>query len=77
MVQHQKYTAASREFLDRAHEALAQDDLVQASEKGWGAAAQMVKTVAVKRRWRHSGHAALFQVVRRLVEETGDDDLKF
>ena len=48
------------------------DFLTQASEKGWGAAAQMVEAMAVLRGWDHNGHAPLFQAVRGVVEETGD-----
>ena len=40
------YRQQAREFLTRAWEYLAQGDLHQASEKGWGAAAHMVKAVA-------------------------------
>jgi len=72
MTQHEDYATAGREFLAKAQEALAANDLAQASEKGWGAAAQMVKAVAQRRGWGHNGHALLFQVVRRLAEETGD-----
>ena len=72
MTQAQNYAAAAREFLVKAQEELAQGDLAQASEKGWGAAAQMVKAVAEQRDWAHNGHAQLFQVVRRLAEETDD-----
>jgi uncharacterized protein (UPF0332 family) len=75
MTQREKYTSASREFLAKAQEALEQDDLAQASEKGWGAAAQMVKAIAEQKGWQHNGHAYLFQTVRRLVEETGDNRL--
>jgi hypothetical protein len=75
MAQQERYTNASREFLAKAQEALAQGDLVQASEKGWGAVAQMVKAVAARRRWRHGGHADLYQVVDRLVAESGDPQL--
>jgi Archaeal PaREP1/PaREP8 family len=71
-----EYALTSREFLTKAEEALAQDDLPQASEKLWGAAAQMVKGIAERRGWRHSGHRELFQVVNRLTEETGDGELR-
>ena len=54
---------------------MAQGDVVQASEKGWGAAAQMVKAVAEQRGWPHNGHALLYEAVRSLVEETGDSQL--
>ena len=75
MTQESEYSGAGREFLSRAFEELDQGDLRQASEKGWGAAAQMVKTVADRRGWEHNGHAFLFAAVRRLVEETGDSQL--
>ena len=43
-----EHVTTSRELLAKAQEALDQDDLLQASEKGWGAAAHMVKGVAEK-----------------------------
>ena len=45
----QKYQQQSRHLLTQALRELDQGDLVQASEKGWGAAAQMVKAVAEQR----------------------------
>jgi uncharacterized protein (UPF0332 family) len=69
------FTNTSAEFLAKAEDALSKDDLLQASEKAWGAAAHMVRAVAARRRWRHAGHRELFQVVNRLVEETGDREL--
>jgi len=62
----------SRELLVKARQALTEGDLIQASEKGWGAAAQAVKAVAERRGWRHDSHRALFETVNRLTEETGD-----
>ena len=41
-----RYAVTSREFIRRAQQYLAVEDLHQASEKGWGAAAEMVKAVA-------------------------------
>ena len=66
----------SAQFLARARGYLADDDLLQASEKGWGAASQMVKAVAEARGWNHSGHRQLHQAVRRLVEETDQSELR-
>ena len=71
----EKYTSAGRELLEKAQEALTGGDLRQASEKGWGAAAQVVKAVAARRGWQHRSHAALFEVANRLVAETGDRQL--
>ena len=64
----QKYRQDSRALL-------AQGDVRQASEKGWGAAAQTVKAVAEQRGWFHRGHAQLFDVVAILAQEAGDDDI--
>ena len=75
MTQQENYLAASKELLSKAHEELAQGDIRQASEKGWGAAAQMVKAVAERRAWPHNGHSLLFRVIRRLTEETGDEQI--
>ncbi len=63
------------EFLIRARVYLADDDRLQASEKGWRAAAQAVKAVAEARGWDHNGHRLLHQTIRRLVEETGQSEL--
>ncbi len=55
----QKYHAASRYLVQQARAELALGDLRQASEKGWGAAAQMVKAVAEFRGWSHRYHGLL------------------
>ena len=56
-------------FWQQAQEELEKGDLPQASEKGWGAAAQMVKAVAACNGLEHHGHKDLFRVVSGL-----DDD---
>ena len=38
-----EHITTSHELLAKAQESMEQDDLLQASEKGWGAAARMVK----------------------------------
>ena len=65
----------SRVFLAQAYEELAKGDLPQASEKGWGAAAQMLKATAQQRGWRNSTHRDLYLVSRALRRETGDKEL--
>ena len=69
------YTQQSRQFLTRAKEELDEGDLVQASEKLWGASAQMVKAVAQRRGWRHNSHRSLNDIVSRLARESGDPNL--
>ena len=51
-------------------------DLLQASEKGWGAASQIVKAVAEDRGWEHRGHWYLHRAVDSLVAETGDEEIQ-
>ena len=70
------HNAASHDFMVKAWKYLDEDDLIQASEKGWGAAAQMVKAAAEARDWRHNGHGELFQAIDRLAVETGDEQLR-
>ena len=64
------HTSVANEFLPEARAYLAQGDLLQASEKGWGATARMVKAVADTRGWRHRSHRDLHDAVDRLVEES-------
>ena len=45
----EKYREASRHLLAQAHGELYAGDVRQASEKGWGAAAQVVKAIAEQR----------------------------
>ena len=63
------HTDTAAEFLIKGRAHLAEGDLLQASEKGWGAAAQMVKAVAETRGWRHSTHRDLYHVVDLVAEE--------
>ena len=69
------YQDASRHLLAQSFEELAEGDSRQASEKGWGAAAQMIKAVASSRGWKHDSHASLYRVIDRLVSETDNDDI--
>ena len=75
-MQVQTYRAASRALLEQASDELAKGDHRQASEKAWGAAAQIVKAVAQHRGWPHNGHPLLRQTVSSLVAETGDEELE-
>ncbi len=70
-----RYAVASREFMEKAYQYLAAEDLPQASEKGWGAAAEMVKAVAEERGWPHRHHRLLYEIIEDLVDETGDEEL--
>ena len=71
----QTYHEASMFLLQQAEVELAAGDVRQASEKGWGAAAQIVKAVAEQRGWSHQNHGALYRVVDDLCTESGDNDI--
>ena len=65
----------SRRFLLHAEEQLALGDSLQASEKGWGAAAHAVKSIAARRGWRHSSHRDLYRAINRIAAETDRTDI--
>ena len=54
----------ARKFLERSRGYLADDDLHQASEKGWGAAAHIVKGVAAANGWEYEHHDQFDMVVQ-------------
>lgn len=70
------YSDLGAEYLRKARVHLAEGDLTHASEKGWGAAAVAVKAVAEARGLRHEGHRELWRVLRLLVRETGDTEMR-
>ena len=71
----QQYHQASEKFLAQARQELSHGDLPQASEKGWGATAQILKTIADQRGWEHGRHRHLSQIASRLRAERGDRDI--
>ena len=76
MVTQLTYRQQSRRFLEQARRELRDGDLAQASEKGWGAASQMVKAVAQARGWQHDQHRLLIRTVTGLVQEQGDFEIE-
>ena len=76
--QTQKYAAASYELVGKARDYLQEGDLRQASEKGWGAAAQIVKAIAEN--WKehdvtHGRHQDLRALVAGLATASREPDL--
>ena len=53
----------ARDFLARSKEYLAEGDLHQASEKGWGAASHIIKAVAAANGWEYEHHDQFDNVV--------------
>ncbi len=71
-----KYANMSRDFMARAEDYLRQGDLVQASEKSWGAAACALKSIAEQRGWQHQSHSLLFDISGQVAEELDRSDLR-
>ena len=71
----EEYKRTGRWFMDQAEWEFERGDLLQASEKIWGAAAQFLKALAVQRGWAHESHQNLVQVAGGLRKETGNDDI--
>ena len=71
----EEYKRTGRWFMDKAEWEFERGDLLQASEKIWGAAAQFLKALAVQRGWGHETHQHLGQVAGDLRKETGNDEI--
>ena len=69
------YRLQSREFLDRSRRYLKDDDLHQASEKGWGAAAWMAKAVATAQGWQYDKHEHFGEVMYLARQKIGENRL--
>ena len=69
------YRQQARYFLAKSHEHLTEDDLHQASEKGWGAAAWMAKSVADAQGWQYQKHDQFSVVLNEARLLTGDERL--
>jgi len=63
----EKYLAEAREFLNKG-------DLVQTSEKLWGATSLAVKMVAAKRGLKLEKHGSLWDFINTLAKEGKDKD---
>ena len=62
----------ARQFLDDADREFAAGDLLQASEKLWGAASHALKAVCRQRGWRHAKYAHRRDAAQRLAAELND-----
>ena len=70
------YRQQARQFLVKSHQYLADDDLHQAAEKGWGAAAWMAKAVAAAQGWQYVRHDEFADVINRARILAGDERLR-
>jgi hypothetical protein len=67
--------ALNAKYLADADQLLEAGDYVQASEKYWGAAVEIIKAVAHTREWRHFNHRQLVNAVNQIAEEANDAEI--
>jgi hypothetical protein len=66
----------SEKHMMEAEEFLKKGDLVQASEKAWGAASQIVKALAAKEGRELRSHGELHKEVAKIAGETRDEEIR-
>ena len=64
-----KHLEQARDYWCKWPAHLAEGDLCQAGEKGWGTVAQLTKAVATLRGWQHYDHVAIQEALTALIEE--------
>jgi uncharacterized protein (UPF0332 family) len=64
-------------YMKEAEDFLARKDYVQASEKAWIAASQMLKALAAKEGRELRSHAELWKYADELAEKLGDEELRY
>ena len=67
-----KHLQIAGEYWAKCPVYLAEGDLRQAGEKGWGTVAQLTKAVATLRGWEHFDHVAIREAVQALADEQPD-----
>ena len=70
-----KHAELSRWCIGEAENYLRRRNNIQASEKGWGAAAQALKAIAEERGWNHNGHGLLVDIAKQVSDEQGRTDI--
>ena len=71
----ERYAAISQHLLQQAQIELAKGDLLQASEKAWGATAHAIKSACQRLNWNHHSHRHLNAAASYITTEFGREDL--
>ena len=71
-----KHVETAQDFIDESDSYFAKGDVLQCSEKTWGAAAYIVMAMAQQRGWDFGTHRALNIAVHRLSGEYDDPALE-
>lgn len=70
----QPHMDISDEFAAKVMPEFDRGDLLQASEKAWGAVAHCIKAVSEERGWEHNGHRKLIENAHALIDESDDPE---
>ena len=65
----EQHREISTQFLEHAEDELRKGDLLQASEKAWGAVSHYVNSVARERGWHLGSHRQLIKNATRLISD--------
>ena len=71
-----EHVQTAQDFLVKSDAYFAEGDVLQGSEKLWGAAAHALTAVAQQRGWRYGNHNALRQAALRLADEMEDERIR-
>ena len=72
----ERYEQISRHLLRQAQDELAKGDILQASDKVWGATAHAIKAVCQRMGWNHHAHNHLSAAANYLSSAFDRDDLR-
>lgn len=72
-----RHREISETFLEHAEEEFNKGDMLQASEKAWGAVAHYVKSIARQRDWRNRSHDDIKEIAQALIPYTADPPTGF
>ena len=72
----EEHVQTAQDFLVKSDNYFAEGDVLQGSEKLWGAAAHSVMALAQERGWDYGSHYHLAQTVERISEERDDRALR-
>ncbi|MDE2843992.1 MAG: PaREP1/PaREP8 domain-containing protein [Chloroflexota bacterium] len=71
-----EHVHTAQEFLEKAEAEFEAGDILQGSEKLWGAATHAIMANAQLRGWNFGSHRAMGEAVDRLAEEYADESLE-
>ena len=72
-----EHAQTARDFLVASDREFDAGDIVQGSQKLWGAATHAMTAVAIRRGWEHDGHRALKVAAERMSCEYDDVKIRY